>query len=332
MHDLISSRAASFAGLGIADGMAVLGVPQEAALLAQAGLIIAIQPEEAAAVRGLLPAGPAVITVPMAMAPAAAAQPGEGHGLLFVGSGTAPNVDAMLWFLDEIWPLIRARRADATLTLAGMVCGKLGAAAHRPGVRVLGRVADLAPLYRRADVIISPLRAGSGLKIKLIEALAHGKAVVATSRTAQGVEDLVAGTVILADTPRGFAAGVLHLLAHPRARLTRAKAGLDIARQHFAPAADLATALHTRLASTRPLEEAAFDWPFVTIVVPCLNEERYIGACLASLTAQYAAGRHEILVVDGGRACAGQSAAFAICCPQPGCRPGAPACHHHAPR
>jgi succinoglycan biosynthesis protein ExoA len=164
---------------------------------------------------------------------------------------------------------------------------------------VLGRVADLAPLYQRADVVIAPLRAGSGLKIKLVEALAHGKAVVATNLTAQGVENLVAGAVILADTPRGFAAGALHLLAHPRARLSRANAALEIARQHFAPATGLATALHGQLATRAPAGPDV-AWPFVTIVVPCLNEERYIGTCLDSLTAQYLPGRHEILVLDGG--------------------------------
>ena len=312
MHDLFSSRAASFAGLGTADSVAALDAPREAALLAQAGMIVAIQQEEAAAVRRMLPRGPEVMVAPMAMAPVAAAQPGAGGGLLFVGSGTAPNVDGILWFLDTVWPLVRARRPGAMLNIAGMVCGKLGAAAHRPGVKLLGRVADLAPLYARADVVISPLRAGSGLKIKLVEALAHGKAVVATGVSAQGVEELVAGTVMLGDTARGFAAGVLHLLAHPEARLRRAMAGLALARQYFAPGSALATALRAQLDEkpvlAAPMVATAlsspdadmFEWPFVTIVVPCLNEERYIGRCLDSLTAQYPRGRHEILVVDGG--------------------------------
>jgi succinoglycan biosynthesis protein ExoO len=297
MHDLISSRAAHFAGLSTADSMAALAAPQEAALLAQARLVVAIQDAEADAVRRLLP-GQDVITAPMALTPVPAAQPGQGGGLLFVGSGTAPNVDAVLWFLDDVWPLIRARNQAATLTLAGTVCAKLGATAHRPGVQVLGRVADLAPLYSRADVVISPLRAGSGLKIKLVEALAHGKAVVATHITAQGVETLVAPAVILADQPHSFADGVLHLLAHPKARLTRAAAGLNIARQHFAPAAGLATALQRQLPA--PVPTPHFDWPFVTIVVPCLNEERYIATCLDSLVSQVQPGQHEILVIDGG--------------------------------
>ncbi len=342
MHDLISSRAASFVGLGTADSMAALDASREAALLAQAKLVIAIQTEEAEAVRRLLP-GHDILTAPMSIAPVAEAQPGEGGGLLFVGSGTAPNVDAMLWFLEEVWPLIRARNTCATLTLAGTVCAKLGAAGQRPGVQMLGRVADLTPVYRSADVVISPLRAGSGLKIKLVEALAHGKPVVATSVTAQGVESLVANAVILADKPRSFAAGVLHLLAHPGARLKRAEAGLQIARQHFAPASGhasgLANNLYRQLATAgraasrlrvaepatrtvhlepanclayaEPAPPAAeqdavpsvspeFPWPFVTIVVPCLNEERYIGRCLDSLISQYEPGLHEILVIDGG--------------------------------
>jgi succinoglycan biosynthesis protein ExoO len=104
-------------------------------------------------------------------------------------------------------------------------------------VTLLGRVAELAPLYRRADVVVSPLRVGSGLKIKLIEALAHGKPVVATTVTAQGVAHLLTGSVALADTPQDFATQVLHLLAQPLVRAARAEAALGVARRSFSASA-----------------------------------------------------------------------------------------------
>ena len=70
-----------------------------------------------------------------------------------------------------------------------------------PGVSVMGLVKDLTPLYRDAGVIISPLRIGSGLKVKLIEALSHGKSIVGTARTLQGVEEQLADAILVADEP-----------------------------------------------------------------------------------------------------------------------------------
>jgi glycosyltransferase involved in cell wall biosynthesis len=233
MHDLFSSRPAAFASVGTPDSVAGVDEATEAGLLAGADLVIAIQAEEATAARRMLPLGHKVLVAPMAVDPVATAQAGEGGGLLFVGSSTAPNVDGMNWFLEEVWPRLRLRYPDLQLKVAGSVCGKLNGVAHRSGVSLLGRVPELAALYRRADVIISPLRVGSGLKIKLVEALAHGKPMVATTITAQGVEHLLHGAVAIADSPREFAAEVLHLLAAPDVRAARAEAALDIARRNF---------------------------------------------------------------------------------------------------
>jgi succinoglycan biosynthesis protein ExoO len=234
MHDLFSSRPAAFAELGAVDGAAALGEAAEATLLAGAALVIAIQHDEAAAARRMLPAGRSVLVAPMAVETVPAAQAGEGGGLLFVGSSAAANVDGLRWFLAEIWPRILERRPDTRLMVAGSVCTAIAPAA---GVMLNGRVPDLAPLYRRADVVISPLRVGSGLKVKLIEALANGKPVVATSVTAQGVAHLLDGAVALADTPDAFADEVLRLLGQPLLRAARAEAALGVARTSFSTSA-----------------------------------------------------------------------------------------------
>jgi succinoglycan biosynthesis protein ExoO len=235
MHDLFSGRPAASASFRSRGSVAVLDEAAEARLLAGADLVVAIQPEDATAARRLLPRGHSVLVAPMAIEAVASPQPGEGDGLLFVGSGAAPNVDGMLWFLEKVWPRIRTQRPDARLTVAGDVCSSLPAMARQPGVVLLGRVADLGPLYRRADVVISPLRFGSGLKIKLVEALAHGKPIVATTVTAQGFAHLLEGAVALADTPHEFAAQVMQLLADKDTRTARAAAALAIARRNFSP-------------------------------------------------------------------------------------------------
>ena len=85
--------------------------------------------------------------------------------------------------------------------------------------------------------MISPLIVGSGLKIKLVEALAQGKAIVATTVTLQGVENQVSGSVMVADTPQAFIEAIVALIEDDALRAKMASAALQTARDHFGPAA-----------------------------------------------------------------------------------------------
>ena len=199
-------------------------------LLGEADLVVAIQEEEAAVVRNRLPGLP-VVVAPMAVEPAPHAHPGEADLLLFVGSKTAPNVDGLAWFVEQVWPQIRAARPAARLLVAGSVTQSY--AVGSPGVSYLGLVPSLDELYRRAGIVISPLRVGSGLKVKLIEALSWGKAVVATPTTAQGVQDLVKDCIALADGAAQFAEAILRLIQDDAARQQLAGRALAIAAAHF---------------------------------------------------------------------------------------------------
>ncbi|WP_369061737.1 glycosyltransferase [Caulobacter sp. 73W] len=230
MHDLFSSRAAQFAAVGGSDSVAALSAEAEYALLGQADVILAVQQDEAAAVAANLP-NRQVVTTPMAANPARAPAPGQAPHILFVGSNTAPNVVGLKWLFDKVWPALLARRPDARLTVAGNVSRALDGAPA--GVNVLGPVPDLAPLYARAAVVVSPLITGSGLKIKLVEALAAGKAVVATSVSLQGVERELAPVIRRADDPQVFADHIADLLDDDAARAALAAAGLAAARDFF---------------------------------------------------------------------------------------------------
>lgn len=230
MHDLFSSRPAQFGPVGAEDSVAVVNVAAEMAMLSRADAVIAIQDAEAQAVRRHLPATP-VLLAPMAIVPVATPQPGEAIELLFVGSNTSPNVDGLRWLLAEVWPAIRQTHPAAQLNVVGTVAQSVQTAPA--GVAMLGRVADLAAFYARAAVVISPLRAGSGLKIKLIEALGYGKAVVATSTTLQGVEDIVRPAVDVADNAADFAAAVAVLLDDAALRRQRGATALAVAQAHF---------------------------------------------------------------------------------------------------
>ena len=225
MHDLFSARLRDGA-----DQVTLLTPAQEYRLLGQADVVLAIQETEAATVRAALP-GTEVILAPHATPTVQAAQPGKNEALLFVGSNTAPNIIGLQWFFEACWPRLRATRPRLTLDVAGSVARGLNSVPD--GVRMLGVVPDLTQLYREAGLVISPLQSGSGLKIKLIEAMAHGKAVVATTVTAQGVEDLIAGAVLTADEVDTFVEAIVKLSVDANARRALGEAALAIAQTHF---------------------------------------------------------------------------------------------------
>ncbi len=230
MHDLFHRRASAFTSQGLSDPVIMVGEAEELKRLRRADAVIAIQQEEADYVRGGLP-DRRVILAPMAANPLDHAQLGDSDTILFVGSNTAANVMGMDWFYRDIWPLVRRSAPSARL----LVCGNVARALPAPpeGVRHLGVVPDLAPLYRTAGVVISPLPIGSGLKIKLIEALAQGKAMVVTPVTLQGVETDVSPAVRVCEDPAAFAEAVVAFLADPRSRESAGEAALRVVRERF---------------------------------------------------------------------------------------------------
>lgn len=234
MHDLFHARAQSLEAQSATDGVAVITEPQERAMLAKADAVIAIQSVEGDYVRAALP-GTRVIVAPMAANPAPAPQVGQATSLLFVGSSTHPNVVGLQWLFDKVWPTVLAACPTVELIVAGNVNRAFTVAPS--GVRFLGVAPDLSPLYRQAGVVISPLIVGSGLKIKLVEALAEGKAIVATTVTLQGVEDQVSEAVMVADTPPAFADAIIALVEDDALRAAMAESALRAARDHFGPAA-----------------------------------------------------------------------------------------------
>jgi sugar transferase (PEP-CTERM/EpsH1 system associated) len=134
--------------------------------------------------------------------------PPKPFSMVFTGSlDWRPNVDAMLYFLEEIWPLVRTSHPQATMTIVGRnpMAALKDKAAGMAGVALTGTVDDVRPYIEEAMAYVVPLRVGGGSRLKILEALAMKKAVVSTTVGAEGLALNRGESVLLADTPAAFA-------------------------------------------------------------------------------------------------------------------------------
>lgn len=123
-----------------------------------------------------------------------------------------PNVDAALYFAKDVFPHVVRAVPDARLLLVGNEPPRQVQALADRSVVVTGRVPDVSPYLREATVVVCPLRIGGGVKVKMLEALAHGKAVVSTSIGIQGLSAAADGAVVVTDDAGAMAAQVAELL------------------------------------------------------------------------------------------------------------------------
>ncbi|MFC3686821.1 glycosyltransferase [Aquipuribacter hungaricus] len=160
----------------------------------------------------------------------------------------APNVDAAVWFAEQVWPLVRAERPDATLLLVGRNPAPAVRELAGPGLEVTGTVPDLTPSYARSALAVAPLRSGGGSRLKILEALAHARPVVSTTVGVEGLEDLVGRGVVVADEPAAMARELVDLLADPARRARLGEAGAAAVGDD-----------HSWAAATRPLVQRISD-------------------------------------------------------------------------
>lgn len=126
-----------------------------------------------------------------------------------------PNQEGIRWFLDAVWPLIHSRLPQVRLHLAGRKMPDDLMALHTDGVIVAGEVPDAANFIASKQINIVPLLAGSGMRVKIIEAMSLGKTVIATTIAASGIEYTDGKNLLLADTPEQFVAQVQRCIEHP---------------------------------------------------------------------------------------------------------------------
>jgi SAM-dependent methyltransferase len=173
--DVFSTKRSKVVRFGVADALDI-SAEDEAALLRRADLIVAIQSNEAAELRTIVP-DRAVVTAGVDFQFVQGIPPPPiGPTILYVASGNALNVKGLRDFLSIAWPLIRREVPDARLLLVGPICDAVEDWIE--GVDILGRVDRLEDLYARAKVVVNLAVAGTGLKIKTVEALSYLRPIV----------------------------------------------------------------------------------------------------------------------------------------------------------
>ena len=155
--------------------------------------------------------------------------------LLFVGSFPhLPNLDALDFFLQRVWPRIRSRRPETGLTVAGArPPERVLALDGVDGVTVAGEVPDLRPLYQGHRALVAPVRAGSGTRLKILEAMASGLPVLSTALGAEGLEVRPERDLLVADTVEELADGALRLLGDESLCRRLAANGRSLAVEHY---------------------------------------------------------------------------------------------------
>jgi glycosyltransferase involved in cell wall biosynthesis len=166
--------------------------------------------------------------------------PPDGRTLVYFGLlSTVPNIDGVIHFVQDIWPRIAETHPEARCKIIGGRPPSSLLALAGPRVELTGFVSDLRPHLAAAAAVVVPLRLGGGTRLKIVEAMAMGKAVVSTTLGAEGIEAVSGCDLLIEDQPTAFADAVNRLLAEPglAARIGQSARQLAVERYAWSGAA-----------------------------------------------------------------------------------------------
>ena len=249
--------------------------------------------------------------------------PGEAPhrraGVLYVGNyQNLPNVDALEYFVEDIWPLVRLRCPEARLTVVGANAGdRIRRLGGRDGITVDGTVPDLRPYYHGYRLMVAPIRAGSGTRLKILEAFAAGLPVVSSALGAEGIEYTEDVDIVIRDQPAAFAAAVVELLDddHRCRELARNARRLAEERYDWRPVSrTLERSYHVLNAATpassdcerppapllQPDGAASGRRADVSVIIPTWHGGDKLASCLTAIRSQRTGLEVEIVCVDSG--------------------------------
>lgn len=235
-HDLFSTKKEKVIELGVADPL-YLSQPAETALLRRADLILAIQQQEREALCKMVPDRVVVnlgVDFPVKLSPRKATEnklPSGACNLLMVASDNALNRQGLKEFLEYAWPGIVSAAPNVRLRVVGKVTE--GMQFNQPNLEAVGPVDDLDSEYAQADIVLNPVRAGTGLKIKSVEAVCHGKPLISFPNGVEGFPENEFLPFVVAESWQDFSRVVTALSDDPAQREHLARHAENYAIRHF---------------------------------------------------------------------------------------------------
>ena len=215
--------------------------PQELASCRRADLILVTSERERDTLHSLLPEK-SIQVVPNgvdiqefgAEASTETEVPVPGRIIFTAAFNYYPNVQAALYFAEQCWPLIRRAWPTATWQLVGRnPPAEIMRLGTEPGVTVTGSVPAVQPYLAAAQVAIAPLLTGGGTRLKILEALAMGRAVVSSTLGYEGLACVPDRHILVADEPEQFAQAVLRLFKDAALRARLGRAGRELVEEHY---------------------------------------------------------------------------------------------------
>ncbi len=212
LHDKFSDKDEKVCSFGINDSLSI-SEQEEVFFLNRADVAIAIQPAEADSFNLLNPKSE-IISTGIDIFPVdytfSVSDNESAKIILIVASGNQLNLFSVEKFINEIWPEIYTTLPDCTLRIVGPICEQLSL--NYDGVELAGYVEDITAEYKKASVVINPVVAGTGLKVKSMEALAYGKALVSTPAGVQGLTVDERNLFLIAHSNEDFVRDITGLL------------------------------------------------------------------------------------------------------------------------
>lgn len=238
LHFLREEREAKLTGAARIRRQAARTRRQELAMIRAADHTLVVSPAERQLLAELIPDADVHVVSNIHTVYGPGKPYAERQGLLFVGGFQhKPNVDAAIWLMGEIFPLVQARLPDAKLHIIGSRMPPHLRDMEKPGIQLHGFVPDLEPWLTGSRLSIAPLRYGAGVKGKVNQAMAHGIPVIATSCAAEGMYLENGRDILIADTAADMAAQIERAYTDPALWQRMSEAGLANVERHFSAAA-----------------------------------------------------------------------------------------------
>lgn len=149
----------------------------------------------------------------------------------FIGSlDWQPNIEGLLWFVESVWPIVIARYPDAECHIAGRNPSEKILNLSQKGIVVHGEVEDAQAFVKTHPISIVPLLSGSGMRVKILEAMALERCIISTS---VGAEGIISDGLLIADTVKTFAERLIELLSDPKKIYDLGHKARSVVMQHY---------------------------------------------------------------------------------------------------